>query len=247
LHKGTLAATLAPAMADEDRVLETSAESLWDESSFSVATGHPVAVDDDRVIEAVLRSVNLDYGLSSADVEHERKTAGFNEEPQHHVSWVLRLVRNFVGVAPVILEATFIAAMALQEWIEAGVVLALLIFNAIVGFVQDTRAVQAMARLHSSLQINARVLRDGNWNQILARELVPGDVVKIRQGDMVPADLVTNCGELLVDQSAPAGESNAVAKLEGSRIFAGSMVTSGETRQLLSLLAWKRDLTQRFI
>jgi hypothetical protein len=70
-----------------------------------------VSVDDDCMVEAVLRSASLDCGLSSADVEHERKTAGFNEEPQHHVSWVLRLVRNFVGVAPVILEATFIAAM----------------------------------------------------------------------------------------------------------------------------------------
>jgi H+-transporting ATPase len=175
----------------------------------------------------------VENGLTSAQVDQTRLTSGFNEETQVHTPIWKRLGKHFIGVAPIILELTFIASLALKEWIEAGVVIALLLFNVVIGFIQDTRAARAMDQLQSSLHIQARVLRDGVWSQIPARELVPSDIVQVRQGDMIPADLYTFEGDLMVDQSSLTGESNAVSKPVRSRVFAGSVATKGEAHGLV--------------
>jgi H+-transporting ATPase len=141
---------------------------------------------------------------------------------------VLRHLRSGTGVAPIILEGTFIAAMALQDWVEAGVA-ALLLFNAIVAFVQEVRGHRAMEQLRASLHITARVLRSREWVSLGARELVPGDVIRLRMGDMVPADFVLlSGGPLDIDQSALTGESLPVNKDVSARIFAGSIAAKGE-------------------
>ncbi|MEM0138586.1 MAG: HAD-IC family P-type ATPase [Thermoplasmatales archaeon] len=110
----------------------------------------------------------------------------------------------------------------------------LLVVNALIGYTQEERASKAVELLRSSLQVNARVLRDGLWVVIKARELVPGDVVRLRAGDFVPADIkILSDSEMEVDQSALTGESLPVSKKKGDKVFSGSIVRKGEANGLV--------------
>jgi H+-transporting ATPase len=100
--------------------------------------------------------------------------------------------------------------------------------NAILGFFQEQRASAAVKTLRSKLQVSARVLRDRSWQSLPARELVAGDVVRVRTGDFVPADVQLLDSALRIDQSALTGESNEVDKKMDEAVYAGSTVRSGE-------------------
>ena len=106
--------------------------------------------------------------------------------------------------------------------------------NAAIGFAQEQKASGAVEALKERLQINARVLRDGKWQTVSAKELVPGDIVRVRAGDFVPADLkVIEESELGVDQSALTGESMTVEKREDDVLFSGAIVKRGETNAVV--------------
>ena len=111
---------------------------------------------------------------------------------------------------------------------EAAIIGALLIFNAALGFVQENRAQHALNLLRQRLSVQARVLRDGRWQLIPARDLVPGDVIHLRMGDLVPADVRLSEGEILLDQSALTGESAPVEGGPGTPAYAGAVVKRGE-------------------
>ena len=104
----------------------------------------------------------------------------------------------------------------------------MLLFNALLGFSQETRAQRALALLHQRLAIQARVRRDGRWQVLPAAELVPEDVVHLRMGDVVPADLRLTDGHLLVDQSTLTGESLPVEREAGGAAYAGALIRRGE-------------------
>ena len=108
------------------------------------------------------------------------------------------------------MEATIILQLFLHEQVEAAVVGGLLILNAMLSLLQEGRAQKALALLREQLRVAARVRRDGTWTSLPADGLVPGDVVHLRQGTIVPADVKVEDGSLLVDQSALTGESAAV-------------------------------------
>ena len=96
--------------------------------------------------------------------------------------------------------------------------------NAVLGFLEEQRASGAVESLKEKLHVSARILRDGIWKVLPGRELVPSDVVRVRPGDFVPADIKVIQGNLEVDQSALTGESLAVEKEPGDMLYSGSTV-----------------------
>ena len=135
---------------------------------------------------------------------------------------------RFWAPIPWLLEATIIIQLFLGENVEAAVIGGLLVLNAVLSLLQEGRAQKALALLRQQLHVQARVRRDGDWTTLRAEELVPGDVIHLRQGTIVPADVRMDEGSLLVDQSALTGESAAVSVEAGKTAYAGSMVRGGE-------------------
>ncbi len=167
-------------------------------------------------------------GLSSKEAARLLLQHGPNTTPEQHVSTVRLLIGKLWAPVPWMLEVTIALELGLGKTLEAVVVAALLLFNALVSWVQESRAQEALSLLRKRLSVVARVLRDGAWQRLPAQELVPGDVVHLRVGDVVPSDVALADGLLEVDQSALTGESLPVEVGEGHAVYAGSTVTRGE-------------------
>ena len=138
------------------------------------------------------------------------------------------LLRRFWGVIPWMLELAIAIDLVLGRWIEALFIGVLLVLNAYLGFRQESRATKALALLRQRLTINARVRRDGLWQVLPAAQIVPGDFLRLRAGDVVPADVRLADGQILVDQSVLTGESLPVEGRPGSTAYSGSLVSRGE-------------------
>jgi H+-transporting ATPase len=167
-------------------------------------------------------------GLTSQEAAERLKRFGPNAVAQERPHGMKALLRKFWGVVPWMLELAVILDLVMARWIEAGVITTLLVFNALIGFFQEHRAQAALALLRQRLTVTARVRRDGRWQTIPAAELVPGDVVRLRVGDIVPADIRLSDGRIQVDQSQLTGESLPVDREAGSTCYAGSLVSRGE-------------------
>ncbi|MGA6992531.1 MAG: hypothetical protein WBX50_01400 [Candidatus Deferrimicrobiaceae bacterium] len=127
------------------------------------------------------------------------------------------------------IEAAVILSAVARHWPDFGVILLLLVANAVVGFREEHQAGNAIAALKAKLAIKARVKRDGKWTTPEARELVPGDVIRVRLGDIVPADARLLEGDPVeVDQSVPTGESLPATRKPGEAVFSGSIFRQGE-------------------
>lgn len=128
------------------------------------------------------------------------------------------------------LELTMFLSYLLRNYFDVYIIGTLLIVNAVIGFAQEQKASGAVEALRQRLHISARVLRDGKWQTVSAKELVPGDIVRVRAGDFVPADLkIIEESEIGVDQSALTGESMIARKREDDILFSGAIVRRGET------------------
>ncbi len=173
-------------------------------------------------------SIDLERGLNSEEVQKRLKEYGFNEVPEKRVSLIMGVIKKFWGITPWMLEITIALEWALGKYFEMYVVTGLLVFNAILGFIQEERANFALELLKKKLRINARVERNGNWMVIPARELVPGDVVRLRAGDFIPADVKMTEGSAEVDQSSLTGESQMVEKKSNEILYSGSILKRGE-------------------
>ncbi len=176
---------------------------------------------------------DLEKGLTSAEVERRRRTYGPNEVPEEKRNPLLLFLRKFWGVTPWMLELTAALTWVLSLYgrgslVDTYIVLALLVLNGVLGFYQEERASQAIAFLRQQLRVNARVQRDGAWRLVPSRDLVPGDLVRVRTGDFVPADLRVHAGSVEVDQSALTGESLGVEKGANETIPSGATITKGE-------------------
>jgi ATPase, P-type (transporting), HAD superfamily, subfamily IC len=121
----------------------------------------------------------------------------------------------------------------------------LLIFNGIIAFTQEKRAENAVELLKQRLNVKARVRRDGSWNIIEASALVPGDIIHVRSGDIIPADIKIIDGHVLVDQSALTGESIAVDYGNNDMAYSGSLVKNGDQQESLLQLAQKHSLERQ--
>jgi H+-transporting ATPase len=183
-----------------------------------------------RLYEDAAPPTSPTQGLSAAEVEQARAQFGPNEVVISKVGPLRLFAAKFFGFTPCALELMIVAALALQSWALAGIVAILLVLNAVIGFVQEMRARRAVDELQESLKMIARCLRAGKWTQLAARELVPGDIVRLRHGDVVPADvaLVADVTNVSVDQSALTGESDAIDKGLGAQVLGGSIVKTGE-------------------
>jgi H+-transporting ATPase len=168
-------------------------------------------------------------GLSAEEAARRLTRDGPNELAEDKPHPLLVLLHKFWSPVPWMLEATILLQILLGKPDEAAVIAVLLVVNAVVGFLQEGRASKALALLRQRLNVQARVLRDGRWQSLPARALVTGDVVHVRMGDLVPADLKLVEGQAQLDQSSLTGESLPVEAGPGAEAWSGSVVTRGES------------------
>ncbi|MDD5334281.1 MAG: plasma-membrane proton-efflux P-type ATPase [Rhodoferax sp.] len=173
-------------------------------------------------------SVNPQTGLAQADVDTRRQQHGYNEVAEQKGHPVLMFLGKFWGVSAWMLELIMVLSAILGKFSDLAVVGALLVVNAVLSFMQERRAAGVVETLRRRLQVSARVLREAVWQVIPARELVPGDIIRVRPGDIIPADVKLLGGELSVDQSALTGESKDVDKAPADVLSSGSVVRRGE-------------------
>ena len=182
-------------------------------------------------------------GLSSSDVAERRAQAGFNEIPERKVSLWRRLFSYLWGPIPWMIEVAMVLAAVLQNWDDFAIILTLLLVNAAVGFWEEYQSGNAVAALKSHLAPQARVLRDQRWTTLPARELVPGDIIRVRIGDILPADVqLLADASLELDQSALTGESLPVTRGAGETALSGSIVRRGEGTAAVTLIGAKSYL-----
>ncbi|MFX1541148.1 MAG: plasma-membrane proton-efflux P-type ATPase [Promethearchaeota archaeon] len=173
-------------------------------------------------------------GLSSEEASKRLKIFGPNEIVEKKKNPLLKFLGYFWGPIPWMIEVAAILSAIIQHWEDFVVILMMLMINAGVGFWQEKKADDTIELLKHKLATQARVLRDGNWIDVPARELVPGDMVRIRLGDMIPADLKLTEGDYLqTDESALTGESLPVEKKVDDVAYSGSIVRQGEMNGLV--------------
>lgn len=191
---------------------------------------------------AVLSMLNSRIeGLSQTQAEQRLHQYGVNSLPQQAgPSLWYRIFKHFHDTLIYVLLFAALVTALLQHWLDTAVILAVVVINALIGFIQEGKAEQALAGIKQMLSVNANVCRDGIWQQLPAEALVPGDIVKIRSGDRIPADLrLLDAIELRIEESALTGESMPVSKqiaavakdaALGDRsclAFSGTLVTAG--------------------
>jgi H+-transporting ATPase len=187
-------------------------------------------------IEEVTRQLeSSDQGLSAAEAQQRLSQFGHNALEEKKVSPLVRFLGYFWGPIPWMIEVAAVLSALVRHWDDFTIIVALLVFNALIGFWQEFKAANALEALKHQLALKARVLRDGLWREIDAAELVPGDVIRLRLGDIIPADAKLIEGDYLaIDQSALTGESLPVNKKPGEVAYSGSIAKQGEMVALVT-------------
>ncbi len=181
------------------------------------------------VAELLVHLQSSPSGLSQAEAHRRLEQYGYNELPEKKVSPVLKFLSYFWGPIPGMIIVAAILSGVLHQWPDLGVILALLVMNAVVGFREEHQAGNAIAALKEKLAVRANVRRDSKWSAIPARELVPGDIIRLRIGNIIPADAKLLAGDpVQVDQSALTGESLPVEHKRGDAVYSGSILKQGE-------------------
>ncbi|KAL4915772.1 hypothetical protein BDW62DRAFT_219178 [Aspergillus aurantiobrunneus] len=171
---------------------------------------------------------DITTGLDTLDALTRRKKYGPNQLKEEKENLYAKFLSFFVGPVQFVMEGAAILALGLRDWVDFGVICALLILNATVGFVQEYQAGSIVEELKKSLALKAMVVRNGEMVEIDATDVVPGDVLKIDEGTIVPADGRVKTNHLLqVDQSSVTGESLAVNKCKDEVCYASSVVRRG--------------------
>jgi H+-transporting ATPase len=174
-------------------------------------------------------------GLAQAEAERRLEQYGPNALAEQEENPILKFLSYFWGPIPWMIEVAAVLSAALQHWVDLIIIVVLLLFNAVVGFWQEHQAANAVEALKKQLALKARVRRDGKWIEVNANALVPGDVIRLRLGDIIPADVKLAEGDYLsVDQSALTGESLPVDKKSGDEAYSGSIAKQGEMVALVT-------------
>jgi H+-transporting ATPase len=180
-------------------------------------------------------ATSLSSGLSEAEAARRLAAQGPNAIAETHVKPYVKFLSFFWGPIPWMIEIAAALSAAVRHWEDFAIIVIMLLINAGVGFWEEFKADNAIAALKKTLALKARVLRDGAWRGIEARDLVPGDVVLLRLGNIVPADVALVEGEYLsVDQSALTGESLPVDKAVGDTAYASSIAKMGEMKAVVT-------------
>lgn len=167
-------------------------------------------------------------GLSDEEVKQRQSTYGLNEVLEKKQSGILLFLKNFWGLTAIMLELTIIISFLLSKFMDAYLISGLMLFNALIGYIQENKASKTVEALKKSLQVVVRTLRNGKWTNINGNQLVPGDVIRIRTGDFITADAKIIDGTVHADQSALTGESMLIGKKESDMLFSGSVIKNGE-------------------
>jgi H+-transporting ATPase len=205
---------------------------------MAVKGPHPPAVETSDA-QKNLKSIPMDEllkklgssadGLSQEEATKRLAKYGPNELKEKKDNPYLKFLSYFWGPIPWMIEAAVVLSGIVRHWPDFFIILLLLFTNAIVGFWEEHQAGDAIAALKKQLAIKAKVKRDGKWADPPAKEVVPGDTIRLKLGDIVPADARLLAGdEIEVDQSALTGESLPAEKKPGDAVFSGSIVRQGE-------------------
>jgi len=204
-------------------------------------TTRPASTTDDKPdmqtmpVAAVLEALSATTdGLTQAEADKRLAHYGPNEIEEHTTNPLLKFLTYFWGPIPWMIEIAVILSAAVGHWADFFIILILLLSNATVGFWEERQAGNAIDALKANLAVTARVRRDEKWTTPPARELVPGDVIRLRLGDIVPADARLLEGDPVeVDQSALTGESLPASRKTGDAVFSGSIIRQGEIGALV--------------
>mgnify|MGYP000955464438 CR=1 FL=1 len=172
-------------------------------------------------------------GLSEAEAAARARRFGWNQIEEERKNPVLGFLKRYWGPMPWLLEFAMALTAVLGHYTESALIFVLLTVNAVIGFLQSRHSQRAVELLKRRLQVQARTLRDGRWTRKDARELVPGDVLRIRLGDLVPADALILGGEVSADASALTGESLPQELRPSDVVYSGSVVRRGEATCLV--------------
>jgi H+-transporting ATPase len=185
-------------------------------------------------LEESLRALGASAGgLSEAEAQKRLQVWGYNEIPEKKENPALEFLGRFWGPMPWLLELAMAISFVLGHYIEGGLIFFLLAVNAAIGFLHSRKSQKALETLKKRLSVKARALRDGTWRLLDAREVVPGDIITARLGDILPTDAQIISGDLSLDESALTGESLPVRKKGRDILYAGSIVRQGEAECLV--------------
>ncbi|MCK8603439.1 plasma-membrane proton-efflux P-type ATPase [Desulfoferrobacter suflitae] len=174
-------------------------------------------------------------GLSGSEAVSRLERYGPNALEEHKTHPLLKFLSYFWGPIPWMIEVAAILSALVKDWVDFTIICSLLGFNAVIGFWEEHEADNALDALKDQLALLARVRRDNKWEEVQARELVPGDVIRLRAGDIVPADLKLFNGDYVsIDESALTGESLPVSKEPGEIAYSGSIIKQGEMEGLVT-------------
>ncbi|MBE0649867.1 MAG: plasma-membrane proton-efflux P-type ATPase [Bacteroidales bacterium] len=197
-----------------------------------------LSIDDAKKMseEELFRKLNTSSeGLSSEEAGKRLAQVGPNALPDKHKSIILIFLGYFWGPIPWMIEIAAILSLVVKHWTDFFVIFTLLLFNAGIGFWQEMKASNALDALKAQLALKAKVLRDATWQEIDARDIVPGEIVRIKIGDIIPADMKLIDGDYVsVDQAALTGESLPVNKKAGDIAYSGTIVKQGQMTGVVS-------------
>jgi len=215
--------------SDRRHDMSQSKNKKHDESKAGVPQTEGASLKDVPVPKLMQRLSSSQDGLSVAEAKQRLEKYGYNEIEEKRVNPILKFLSYFWGPIPIMIIIAAILSAVLRHWPDMGVILALLVVNAVVGFREEYQADSAIAALKKNLALKAKAKRDGEWASIVARELVPGDIIRLRIGDIIPADAKLLEGDpVQVDQAALTGESLPVEHKSGDAVFSGSVLKQGE-------------------
>jgi H+-transporting ATPase len=207
------------------------------DSTIKATTPIPEPKDDLKSLpmpEVEKRLASSPDGLTQAEAQKRLAQYGPNEIAEKKTNPLLKFLGYFWGPIPWMIEGAVILSGVVRHWPDFFIILLLLAANAVVGFWEERQAGNAIAALKARLAVTTRVKRDGQWITPAARELVPGDVIRVRLGDIVPADARLLDGDSVeVDQSALTGESLPATRKPGEAVYSGSIIRQGEIGALV--------------
>jgi H+-transporting ATPase len=173
-------------------------------------------------------------GLSDEEVKQRQSTYGLNEVVEKKQLLILLFLKHFWGLTAIMLEFTILISFLLHKYVDVYLIGGLMVFNAIIGFIQESKAAKTVQALKQSLQVLVRVLRNAKWTQVPGSQLVPGDIIRVRTGDFISADAKMMDGMAGADQSALTGESMLISKKEGDMLYSGSVIKNGECNAVIT-------------
>ncbi|KAJ3113071.1 hypothetical protein HDU96_003814 [Phlyctochytrium bullatum] len=231
-------------MTHEEKEIEVSkgkdAEQAHPEQHSTVKMQEAVHVEvADEIDPELAKYLDTEplQGLSDAQVQERLAKFGHNEIPEKRTNPILKFLSYFLGPISYLLEIATILSGVFEHWVDFGILLFVLIANACIGYFEEARAESALDALKNTLALRSRCWRNGKLVEVESVDLVPGDIIALRLGDIVPADCqllgigvtgeVTE-GSLLIDQAALTGESLPVSKKKGSTAYSSSVVKQGQ-------------------